>query len=248
MVNAIIIDDELKSRELLQELLSSFCPSVKVIGTADAIEPAERLIRSLNPHVIFLDIEMPLGNGFALLQKFNNPSFEVIFTTAYNHYAVKAIKFSALDYLLKPIDIDDLKKAVEKVETKISSKTEDISQRLEVFFSHFKEKTNPKKIAISSTKGITFVEISDIIRCESNVNYTNIFLKNKVQITVPKTLKDYEELLSDYNFFRVHNSSLVNIDHVEQYIKEGGHIVMSDGVSVEVSRSRKKEFMQRFKM
>lgn len=246
MINAIIVDDETKSREILQELLTRYCPDVRVIGTADSIKPAEELINAMKPDLVFLDVEMPFGNGFDLLEKFEKINFEIVFITAYDHYALKAIKFSALDYLLKPVDIDDLENALSKVDEKLKNKKGDISQQVQTFLSSIKSKDKTKKIGIPSSDGIAFVNVADIVRCESDVNYTNIYFKDKTKITVPKTLKEYEDMLTDYNFFRVHNSTLINMDHVKQYLKgNGGFVVMTDGKEVEVSRRKKAEFLQK---
>jgi two-component system LytT family response regulator len=218
-----------------------------VVGNADSIGPAEELIRKMKPDLVFLDVEMPFGNGFDLLEKFEKINFSVIFSTAYDHYAVKAIKINALDYLLKPVDINDLKIAVGKVEGKLKESNSDTTWQLEALLNNIKEKGLVKKIAVPSLNGLTFINIEEIVRCESDVNYTNIFLTDRKKITVSKPLKEYEELLSEYNFFRIHNSALINMIHVKQYIKgEGGYLVMSDGVSVEVSRRKKAEFLDKF--
>ena len=189
---------------------------------------------------------MPKGNGFDLLEKFDQVNFEVIFTTAYGHYAIKAIKFSALDYLLKPIDIDELNIAVRKVEDQINStKDEQENESIKTLIENLNN-TSMKKIAIPDLEGITFVDIDDIIRCEADRNYTCIHLKNGRKLLSSKVLKEYEKLFADYQFIRLHNSHIINLSHVKRYIKgEGGTVIMSDESSVDVSRRRKSEFLER---
>lgn len=248
MIKSIIVDDEKKARTILSGLLKAHCPEIEVIGEADSVISAEKLIREKNPDLVFLDIEMPFGNGFDLLEKTRDLTYDVIFTTAYNHYAIKAIRISALDYLLKPIDPDELVAAVKRfVEVK---RNENILQnQINYLLQEIKSgntKNNIKKIAIPSIDGISFIEIDDIIRCEADANYTRIFTVNGQPILVSKTLKDYEDLLEEYGFVRVHHHNLINMNHVQKYIKgEGGYVIMTDGSSVEVSRRKKSEFLEK---
>ena len=245
MIKALVVDDEKKARDILTGMLNAHCPQVNVIGQADSVSLAEELIRSTKPDLVFLDIEMPFGNGFDLLDRTRDLNFDVVFTTAFDHYAVKAIKFSAFDYLLKPIDVDELKIAVDRL---IQNKKDQNSfyGKIENLLSEIKINGKPKRIAIPSLEGISIVNIDEIIRCEADTNYTRIYLINGEAILVSKTLKEYEDLLTEYHFVRVHHHNLINLNHVQKYIKgEGGYAIMSDGSSVEVSRRKKTEFLEK---
>ncbi|MFL5751903.1 MAG: LytR/AlgR family response regulator transcription factor, partial [Bacteroidia bacterium] len=193
-------------------------------------------------------IEMPFHNGFTLLERLRNPRFEVIFTTAYDHYAIKAIKFSALDYLLKPVDTDELVTAVEKIhEKRISAQTH--LPDFELLLSNLKLKGKAARIAVPTFEGLQMINADDIVRCAADESYTQISLSNGTRLMVSRILKEYEELLSDLNFFRVHNSTLINLTHVVKYIKgDGGYVLMSDGESVEVSRRKKNELLSKLTM
>lgn len=248
MIKALIVDDEEKSRITLKNLIAMYCPNIEVIELCDSVNSALKAIDKQMPDLIFLDVEMPFHNGFTLLEKIKNPGFDVIFTTAYDHYAIKAIKYSALDYLLKPIDSDDLKTAVEKIE---SDKSNFVSTtpNFEVLLSNIKVKGTNAKIAIPTFEGLQMISAKEIIKCTADESYTHISLTNNTKITVSRILKEYEELLSDLNFFRVHNSCLVNLTHVTKYIKgDGGYVVMCDGESVEVSRRKKNELLSKLAM
>lgn len=245
ILKVIIIDDENGARESLHNLIEKYCPQLEIVAKATNIEDAYKLINELAPQLIFLDIEMPNGNGFDLLQKFSSINFDVIFTTAYDHYAIKAIKYSAIDYLLKPIDIDDLKSAVEKVIQKQNDKLIKNEQILSLL-NNLKPEQADKKIALHEGDGLTFVRLKEIIRCESDGNYTTIILEGNKRIVTSKTLGEYEELFSNENFFRIHRSHLIHLNHIKKYIKgEGGYVIMSDGSQVEVSRRKKQEFLDK---
>lgn len=247
-LNVIIIDDEKGARESLHKLIEKYCPQISVTAKAANIDEAYHLINQLSPQLIFLDIEMPNGSGFDLLQKFNHINFDIIFTTAYDHYAIKAIKYSAIDYLLKPIDIDDLKNAVKRVLQKQKDKTIQNEQLLSLL-NNIKPEQNDKKIAIHDGDGLTFVNLKDIVRCESDGNYTTIILDGNKKIVTSKTLGEYEELFANENFFRVHRSHLIHLHHLKKYIKgEGGYVIMSDGSQVEVSRRKKQEFLDKISL
>jgi two-component system LytT family response regulator len=247
-IKVIVIDDEKGARESLHNLIDKYCPQIEVAAKASNIDEAFKLINELSPQLIFLDIEMPNGNGFDLLQKFDSINFDIIFTTAYDHYAIKAIKYSAIDYLLKPIDIDDLKNAVERVVKKQKDKTIQNEQLLSLL-SNIKPEQNDKKIALHDGDGLTFVRLKEIIRCESDGNYTSIILEGNKRIVTSKTLGEYEELFSNENFFRVHRSHLIHLHHIKKYIKgEGGYVLMSDGSQVEVSRRKKQEFLDKLSL
>jgi two-component system LytT family response regulator len=243
MIKALIVDDEEKSRITLKSIMNANCPTVQVVELCDSVDAALKAIETHKPDLIFLDIEMPFKNGFSLLEKVKDPEFEVIFTTAYNDYAIKAIKFSALDYLLKPIEVDELKAAIAKFER--MEKTPDTklkSDAIEMLLANLKGKS--AKIAVPTFDGLQMLSAEDIIKCVANESYTQIYLVGGQKIMVSRLLKEYEELLENYNFFRIHNSSLINLKHVTKYVKgEGGYVVMSDGESCEVSRRKKNELL-----
>lgn len=244
MLTAIIIDDETNSRNALRQKITKHCNNVMIIADCENGEEGIEKIETQKPDIIFLDIEMPRMNGFTMLQQIKNKNFEVIFITAYDHYAIKAIKFSALDYLLKPVEVEDLKAAVEKVTQK--RKQLDGNKRLELLLQNFlEEKTAHQRIAISSMEGLQFVTTNDIIYLEANSNYTSFYLADNRKITATKTLKDFEEILPASMFIRIHHSYLINKNGIEKYIKgEGGQVVMKNGVTLDVARRKKEEFMK----
>jgi two-component system, LytTR family, response regulator len=239
MLRAIIVDDEPYCCDTLETMLEKYCPDVELIAICHSGEEGNDAINKLQPDLVFLDIEMPRMNGFDMLQKLGTVRFEIIFTTSFDQYALKAIRFSALDYLLKPIDKDDLQAAVKKVFQRIQKP---IAQQLQLLMQKLQQPSNPvNKIALPTLEGLQMVEVDSILYCESESNYTTFFLKTKQKIIVSRTLKEMEELLSDYSFARVHNSFLVNLAEVERYIKgEGGYLILSDGSNINVSASRKR--------
>jgi two-component system, LytTR family, response regulator len=241
MITAIIVDDEEKSRVTLQDLVNKYCGTIKICELCDSVESAVKAIDKHNPQLVFLDIEMPYENGFVLLEKVKEPGFDVIFVTAYGHYAIQAIKSNAIDYLLKPIDVDELRVAVDKVEKRQNSSSERL-KNFESLLSAIKSKS--AKIAVPTFDGLQMIRAEDIIKCVADESYTDIYLTDGKKFTVSKLLKEYENLLSGLNFFRVHNSCLINLAHVNRYVKgEGGYVVMCDGESVEVSRRKKPELL-----
>lgn len=244
MLTAIIIDDETNSRNALRQKITKHCNNVMIIADCENGEEGIEKIETQKPDIIFLDIEMPRMNGFTMLQQIKNKNFEVIFITAYDHYAIKAIKFSALDYLLKPVEVEDLKAAVEKVTQK--RKQMDGNKRVELLVQNFlEEKTAHQRIAISSMEGLQFVTTDNIIYLEANSNYTSFYLADNRKITATKTLKDFEEILPASMFIRIHHSYLINKNGIEKYIKgEGGQVVMKNGVTLDVARRKKEEFMK----
>jgi two-component system, LytTR family, response regulator len=244
MLTAIIIDDETSSRNSLRQKLANHCPGINIIGEGENGEDGIRILEDKKPDIIFLDVEMPRMNGFTMLQHVANKNFEVIFITAYNHYAIQAIKFSALDYLVKPVAIEDLKLAVEKAvqKRKISAGNE----RLEMLLQNLvQERKELQRIAVPSMEGLLFIETGNIIYLEANSNYTCFYLVNNQKITVTKTLKDFEDLLPASVFIRIHHSYIINKHLVERYIKgEGGQVVMKNGILLDVARRKKDEFMK----
>lgn len=245
MIRAIVVDDELKGQKNLEFFLSSYCPQVEIVGIAGNAKDAFKLINDQKPNLLFLDIEMPQENGFQLLEKFDDINFEIIFTTAYDQYAIQAIKYAALDYILKPIDVDELEEAVKKVEKKFTKNDNHsevfMNDQIKALLNNIEEKQT-KKIAIPVAEGLELIEIDSIIRCQSSSNYTHIFLNNKKRITVPKTLSDIEKQLPENIFIRSHKSHLVNKNYVTKYIKnDGSYLVLEDETSVEVSRRKRQE-------
>jgi two-component system LytT family response regulator len=240
-MRSIIIDDELHCRKRLSILLSKYCPHVEVIETCADGKTGAKLIEEHDPDLVFLDIEMPGMNGFDFLETVSHHKFGVIFTTAYNEYAIKAIRHSALDYLLKPVDKDELVKAIERAEIfRSSNAAQNISKLLESIGSRKNE-----RIALPSMEGIMMVDIKDILYCESENNYTYIHLVDGSKLLVSKTLKSIEAMIgSEDIFFRVHHSYLVNMKCVQQYIKgDGGEVLLKNGKRLMVSRTRKSSFL-----
>jgi two-component system LytT family response regulator len=241
-IKTLIVDDELNNRENLHTLLTEYCKDVEVIGLADSVDSAYKIIKSQKPDLVFLDIKMPEKDGFKLLESLNEINFEVIIVTAYNQYAIQAIKFCAIDYLLKPIDIIELSNAVDYVSQRMDQKQE--NERLKQLINHLNDKNRSSKIGLASQNKVDFVETSQIIRCEADNNYTHVFLDNQKKMTISKTLKEFEELLSDYGFIRLHQSHLVNSAYVQSYHKnDGGYIIMNDGTIIPISRTKKNEII-----
>lgn len=244
MIKTIIVDDVLKSQALLTQLLALHCPTVEVVGTANSVDSACPLILTHHPDLILLDIEMPHKNGFELLKLFPNPSFEVIFTTAFDQYALRAIKFCALDYLLKPIDVAELKIAIQKTTQKRHQQNQ--HQNFSYFLENLKSpNTQDHKIGLPTLEGLIFIKVSDILRCEAAGSYTNVLLLHKKTIIATRKIKEFESLLGGHNFFRVHRSHLINLHYIEKYYKgSGGYVVMSDGSSIDVARRKKEDFLK----
>lgn len=248
-MKAIIVDDEPKSREVLKTLLERFCPAVNVAGAAGGVEDAKKLIEEVNPDIVFLDVEMPGGNGFKLLDETQRNNFEIIFVTSYGHYAIPALRYSAIDYLLKPVEIEELKNAVQRVEARLAKKG-DLKANYKALNENLQLPASQQRIAVHGVNDIRFVSVKDIIRLEGDSNYTYIITTTGGKYHTSKTLKDYEELLQGHsNFIRVHKTHIINLDHLAKFIKnDGGYIIMSDGSKVEVSRRKKQELMERMKI
>ena len=242
-LNTIIIDDEFHSRESLKNMVNEFCHGVSVIGEAQSAEEATFLLQSQKPDLVFMDIELGDGTAFDVLRSIDHTSFSIVFTTAFDQYAIKAIKFNALDYLLKPIDIDELQDAVEKVKKSIQPRQQQHpNKNLELLISNLRSKDIPT-ITLSTSDSFEYVKVDQIIHCEASGAYTKFFMKNRAPLLVSKTLKEYEQLLDDHGFFRVHQSHLINLDEIDRYIKsDGGYIILKDGTKVAVSRGKKDAF------
>jgi two-component system, LytTR family, response regulator len=244
MIRSIIVDDELKSRESLKILLEDFCEDIEVLALCQNVDEGLRAIETHKPDVVFLDIQMQRETGFDLLTRAKAISFEVIFTTAYAEYAIKAFKFSAIDYLLKPIDIEELKKALGKVEKKL---TGSISDRLDQLIQNLKPNNFQNyKLALPTSDGLVFIKAENILYCEASGNYTEIYAADGKKYLVSRTLKEYEDMLTDYNFCRIHNSYLINLDCIKKYVRgEGGYVVMNNDVSLDVSKRKKDAFLRK---
>lgn len=243
MISAIIIDDETKGRAALKAKIQAYCPQIKIIAEASTGQDALLLIDQHKPQLLFLDIEMPRMNGFEMLNAIKEKNFYIIFTTAYDQYAIKAIKYSAFDYLLKPIDIEELKMAVSHIELKETNQTKKQVELLALNMQH--PKTQLNKLAIPTLDGLLFFDINDIIHLEANSNYTLIHFSGIPKITASKTLKEFEDILPENIFFRAHHSHLINLNYIKRYIKgDGGQIEMQNGNYVDVSRRKKEEFLK----
>lgn len=225
-------------------MLDQHCKEVEVVGSFTDPEAALGGLGNLDPQIVFLDIEMPQMSGFDLLERLKPFSFDVLFTTSYNQFAIKAFKFSAVDYLLKPIDADDLRQAINRYMEHHQST--EVADKVDALLTNLKLIQNPAftRLAVSTQESISYIPVNDIIRCESDGNYTHIITTSK-KLLVSKTLKEFDEMLSDRHFFRVHASHLISLQHVDQLVKgEGGYIVMADKSHVPISRNKKDELMQ----
>jgi len=244
MIKAVIIEDELHSRNFLNNLVAEFCPEITIAGMAASVDEAVTLIQQTEPQIVFLDIEMQTGTGFDVLQQLQKRNFHVIFTTAYDHYAIKAIKFSAVDYLLKPINLEELQAAVAKAIESIEQTTGE--NQLELLIKNLRRPAGEDfSISLSTSDGIEFIQLSNIIRLEASGPYTTFFMKDGRKIMVSRNLKEYEMMLTDHGFFRVHNSHIINLKEVRKMIKtDGGYAVMNDESMITISPKKKEEFME----
>jgi two-component system, LytTR family, response regulator len=241
-IRAVIIDDEKTARDTLKQLLQIYCPQVLLVGEANDVEPGQNLIRELNPDLVFLDVEMHSGTGFDVINGLDNIQAEVIFTTAHNHYALHAIRVSALDYLLKPVSSEELIIAVDKCKPGQLNIPREVWELLRVQLDS--QKSNPDRLSIPTTKGYEIIKVKDIIYCEGDRNYTVFYFHEKEKLLSSRTLKEYEHLLPPKSFIRVHQKYLVNINFVKRYIKgRGGFLIMSNEKEIEVSQSKKQELM-----
>jgi two-component system LytT family response regulator len=244
MIRTIIVDDEPYCCESLATLLERHCSHIQVINICHSGNNALQSIKEQSPQLVFLDIEMPHMNGFELLEKLPEINFQLIFTTSYDQYAIKAIRLSALDYLLKPVDREDLQRAVQKAMQHIG---QPLPEQIEILLRKLNHPSATiSKIAIPTMEGLQLIPVDSIISCSSDSNYTILMLKNKQKVIASRTLKEIEEMLEEYSFLRVHHSFMVNLNEIDKYIKgEGGYLMMSDGSTVDVSRSRKEMLLKR---
>jgi two-component system LytT family response regulator len=245
-LKAVLVDDESASRETLRNFLGKYCPDVEVLGEADSVPPAIELIKKTSPDLVFLDVEMPFGNAFDLLEQMGEVNFNTVFVTAYDHYAIKALNFSASYYLLKPIDIDELVAAVEKVKKDRSTPSE--FSHSKILMDNLKQSgMQQRQLVLPVLEGFEIVKIEDIIRCQANDNFTDFFFVNGKKLMICRTLKFYEDLLNDSGFLRIHKSHLINLKYVKKYRKgKYGTVVMSDDAELDISPTKKEEFLSRF--
>lgn len=243
ILNAIIIDDELNGRIALKQKLQDYCPDVVVVGEAENGRDGIDMILKYSPQLVFLDIEMPEMNGFEMLIKIPEKKFHIIFTTAYDQYAIKAIKYAAFDYLLKPIDIDELKVTIARLS--FQPPPDASIKKLETLEQNLLTKPFLNKIAVPTHEGLLFFDISTIMRLEAQSNYTELYFIDRPKLIASRTLKDFEEIMPDDIFFRIHNSHIINLHFIKRYIRgDGGHVEMKNGDYVIVSRRKKEEFLK----
>jgi two-component system LytT family response regulator len=236
MIQTVIIDDDKVNRKLLSDLIYSNCPKVNIVGEAEGVVSGLKIIKLLKPDLVLLDISLPDGDAFDLLNNLENFDFKIIFISAHEKYAVKAIKFSAIDYVLKPIQTKDLVQAIHKVQHQIVN---ELKLQVSALSSNLNQ-PEPKSIILKTLENIYIVNIKDILRCEAERNYTMFFRLNKDRLIVSRPLKEYEELLTDHGFFRVHHSHLVNLAHIERFEKmDGGHIILREGSKIPVATRRR---------
>ncbi len=248
MINAFIIEDEIRGLENLKNLLQQYCPDVNVIGEAQTLESGlDQLSKpNVKPDVAFLDINLPDGLIFSLLSSLKTIDFDIIFVTAFENFAIKACEYSAIGYVMKPIDPDQLMEAVSRIRKGHNNKT---AERMELFDTMYRNPNAFEKLSISALDGIYFVNLKDIVRLEADDNYTHLFLKDGRRLTASKTIKSYDELLQTVNFFRVHKRHVINLNYMRKFVKgDGGYIVMDDDKQIEVSRRRRPAFLEQIRM
>lgn len=239
----VIIDDEPDAVDFIRSIVSEYCTGLDVRGTAHNIKDGQQLINDIKPELVFLDVEMPNGTGFDLLTYFPEKNFDVIFITAFNHYAIRAIKFSAVDYILKPINIGEFIESVNKVIHKRKTSSYSGNGNIEALLENIRT-SNPTRLVIPTSDGREYLNPKEIIRIEADRSYSWFFIADKRKILVSKHLKEFQDLLIDRNFFRPHNSHLINLDFVRKFVRnDGGYIVMTDGSQVPISRTRKDLFL-----
>lgn len=240
-ISTVLVDDEKNSLIILKKLLEKHTPQVEVKATAQSVAEAIEVINTAKPELVFLDISMPDGDGFEVLEKVKHKYFQVIFSTAYDQYAIRAFEVAALHYILKPVKPDNLKEALARYE---ANKDDDLSEKIKVLSGALQD--SPQRLVLPTSNGMHIIDIEDIVRCESSNNYTTFFLKDKKKIVVSKSIQIYEQMLSNSHFCRIHNKHLVNLKLIKKYVKgRGGHVILDDGSQVDVSDGRKKKFLHK---
>ena len=247
MITAILIDDDNNLRNGLRTMLERYAPELTIIGEADSVKTGITAIEILQPQVVFLDIHLADGTGFDILEQVSKTKSHIVFITAHEQYALKAFKFSALDYLLKPVDPEELKKAIVKV--KDALKNNNSFDHIDLLLENIRKKVDHfKRIAISDNNGIHLFEIADIIRCEARDNYSEFFIKNHKPVLTSKTLKEYEDLLTEHGFERIHQSHLINTSFLKSYIKtDGGYVIMADNAKIPLAQRKKERILELIK-
>lgn len=247
MIRVVIIDDEQDAINSIELIINEYCTNAEVVGTASSASEGRTVILNQQPDLVFLDIEMPRGNGFDLLEMLPERNFETIFITAYNNFAIKAFKYSAIDYILKPIDIEEFIEAIDKAEKRIRSAS-NINKginKYDLLLENIRTQ-KPSKIMVPTSEGQIYIEVNEICRIEAEGSYSMLYLRNDNRMLISKNLKEFENMLSDINFFRPHNSHLINLEHVKKYvIKDGGYIEMIDEAIVPISRRRREAFIDK---
>lgn len=243
MLDAILIDDELNGRIALKQKLQDYCPTVRVVAEAENGREGIEMIHKYHPQLVFLDIEMPEMDGFAMLSNIVEKKFHLVFTTAYDQYAIKAIKYAAFDYLLKPIDIDELVATIQRL---ADEPVPDVTgKKLETLEQNLLTRPFLNKIAVPTTEGLLFFDISHILHLEAQSNYTMLYFDDHSKLLASRTLKDFEDILPADTFFRIHNSHMINLNFIKKYIRgDGGQVEMTNGDSILVSRRKKDEFLK----
>jgi two-component system, LytTR family, response regulator len=247
MITAVLIDDDSNLRNGMRELLAFYAPDITIVGEAEDVPTGVEVMDKLKPQVVFLDIQLNDGTGFDVLEKIavknGNTTSHIVFITAHEEYAIKAFRFSALDFLLKPVDIDELVIVIAKIRTSVDKK--DNYAHIDLLLENIRKKVDTyKRIALTTADGIHLYEVSDIIRCEGEDNYTTFYIKNSKPVIISRTLKEFEEMLAEYGFERIHQKHLINLTYLKSYVKkEGGFVVMADNAQLPIS-ARKKERLQ----
>jgi two-component system LytT family response regulator len=246
-LKAVLVEDEIISRETLRGYIEKYCTDVEVVAEAGSVTEGKTIIEQHKPDIVFLDVEMPFGTGFDLLEQLDEITFETVFVTAYSNYAMKALNYSASYYILKPVDIEELVKAVDKI--KVERKNKDYSVHTKVLVENMQITANQKKkIVLPVLDGFEVVEVKDVIRCQANDNFTDFLMADGTKKLICRTLKFYDEILSELGFLRVHRSHLINMEYVKGYKKgKGGQVIMSYGSLVDVSPNRKDDFLAHFR-
>ena len=247
-IKAVIVDDEKDIRFLLRKMLEeNFHEEIDIVGEADSVSQAFELIGNVNPELVFLDIKIKNKTGFELLESIENKNFEVIFMTAFDQYAIKAFQFSAIGYLMKPIKLDELRKVIEKLSSNLDRFGEGSNKRIKILIDNYDSQMGIKRICIANVGGFNVLELDDIMRLESDNNYTHFITSDGKKYTTSKTIKEFEEILSDFGFYRIHQRHIVNLRQVKSYLKgDGGTIVLSDSTELPLARMRKQGFLKKF--
>lgn len=247
MIKALIVDDERQARNVLKRLLEEQFPHIQLVGEAEDVQSGIEAIQRLSPNLVFLDIQLKDRTSFEILTALPKHTFEVIFITAYDSYALKAFQCAAWGYLLKPVRLSELKQAVDRLEKQLGLQHQKREERLRILIENYEEKGQVRKLIVQHIHGFQVISLTEILYLAGEVNYTRFTLESGEQILVSKTLKDYEHLLSGFGFFRIHQSYLINLRHVKQYTRgEGGTVTMNNNHELTVSRRRKADFLQKF--